>query len=413
MIYSIVSYLTLRKEWFGILISNPRTGDFHQFDKDSLSLLEVLQKPICFDQIKKEVLKKGFEIGNEELQMFLDDLLLHDILTTDISNIGNKILFLNEEVPENYLVSPSSVTIYITQYCGKACRHCVTESHSNIDQSSEYDLHKWKEILLNLKRIGVMGIVFTGGEPLSKNDIFEILSFADSLDFRISLLTDLDGIDISVVQKLKELKNLLDIQTSLDGATADSHDFIRGKGSFEKTLERLEVFSSSGIEYTISCSINSMNIVEIDEIADISKKYNASYLYLNPVAPYGRAKLAMKDYLLDDKQLYDLAHKYLDIIENKNIDPGNPYWSYHANDKGSLDFHPFEKALDALSLGVYNFSIGQKGECYLDSKMKAEKILYLGNAIDDSLPEMWNSQKLDFLREASSSGEIFIDITEI
>lgn len=413
MKYSLVSHLTIRREWFGTLISNPRTGDFHQFDEHALFLFSLLQLPKTFEELELEISTQGYELAESDLNLFLEEMLHYDIVTKDSSNSGNTILYLDQDVPNNYLVAPSSVTIYITQYCGKSCRHCVTKAHPKILQSEEYSIIEWKEILLDLKEMGVMSIVFTGGEPLKKHDIFAILDFADSLDFRISLLTDLDDIDESTLNKLKKLKNLSDLQTSLDGGTPESHDFIRGNGSFTKTLKRLTLLKESGLEYTISCSINSVNFPEIDLIADISKEYGARYLYINPVAPYGRAKKMMKDYLLSEEQLYFLAQKYLEIMIKKGIDPGNHYWNMNLSKFGDEDFNPFGNAFNALSLGVYNFSIGQKGECYLDSKMKAEDLLYLGNAITDSLVEMWNSRKLDKLRETALKGRLFIDINDI
>lgn len=116
------------------------------------------------------------------------------------------------------------------------------------------------------------------------------------------------------------------------------------------------------------------------------------FLYLNPVAPYGLAKRAMKKYLLNSQQLYDLGQKYLQLTFDGIIAPGNSYWKENLNHIGDKDFNPFGNALHAMSLGVYNFSISQNGECYLDSKMKAANILYLGNAISENIEQMWHSK---------------------
>ena len=137
------------------------------------------------------------------------------------------------------------------------------------------------------------------------------------------------------------------------------------------------------------------------------------FLYLNPVAPYGLAKRAMKKYLLNSQQLYDLGQKYLQLTFDGIIDPSNSYWKENLNHIGDKDFNPFGNALHAMSLGVYNFSISQNGECYLDSKMKAANILYLGNVISENIEQMWHSKKLSHLRAFSQKGRNFIDITEI
>ena len=55
------------------------------------------------------------------------------------------------------------------------------------------------------------------------------------------------------------------------------------------------------------------------------------FLYLNPVAPYGLAKRAMKKYLLNSQQLYDLGQKYLQLTFDGIIDPSNSYWKENLN----------------------------------------------------------------------------------
>src|SRR5262249_12052286 len=142
------------------------------------------------------------------------------------------------------------------------------------------------------------------------------------------------------------------------------------------------------------------NIDEIDEIAAIYHQYNARHLYLNPLAPYGRAKDALTYLVLDDSQLKYLALKYYQLIATKGIHSGNAFWQgLTYPDVMKPDFHPFKECLHAMSTGSFLLSIGSKGQCFLDSKMKSEGVLPLGNALGRDFDEMWHDSRLPVLRQ--------------
>lgn len=90
------------------------------------------------------------------------------------------------------------------------------------------------------------------------------------------------------------------------------------------------------------------------------------------------------------------------------IHSGNAFWQNLQECDITEDFDPLGKAPYSFSLGTYIFSIGSDGGCYLDSKMKAENLLFLGNALYDSIEEMWNRPQLDNLRKMHSWGEFNI-----
>jgi MoaA/NifB/PqqE/SkfB family radical SAM enzyme len=397
--YVLSKSIILRKEWFGCLVCDVTNGHFYQYNNDAFLILKEIKTPRTIGELKQILRKKELKILKEDLIFFLQEMYQNGIAIK--SNKPQKALVFfenNKNLRKDCLVSPSSVTIYITNICTKACKHCVNKSSPSVNQKDEYSLEEWSIILQKLRDFGVCNLVFTGGEPLLKDNIFEILKKADELKFSISLLTDFDDLNKDHIVKLKSLSYLSYIQVSLDGSSKKNHDFIRGRGSFEKAIQRMRLLQKHNIAYTISTTINNKNINEIDEIVTLSKKYGAEHLYLNPLAPYGRAKEILSSWLLSDDQLYWLGKKYLKLTADNKIDPGNPFWKENIEKINDANFHPFKGALTAVSLGIYNFSIGSKGECYLDSKMKAENILYLGNALSDDIKAMWYHPKLDFLR---------------
>lgn len=399
--------IAVRKEWFGCLVCDKSKGHYEQLNSDAFEILSLLKKAISVQKLKSSLEKKGFSINLTDLQEFITSLEEMKIVTRETEaepDERQKIWFENTTIlHDNRLVSPASVTLYITDYCNKKCRHCISNASTKNDMSKEFVITEWEKVLSILHHEGIFNVVFTGGEPLLKTNFFEILRHAEKLGFSIALLTDYDLIDIDTVKKIGKIENLSYLQTSLDGATPKTHDYIRGKGSFEKALKRMKLLQQAGLHYTISVSVNSMNLHEIDKIVDIYHELGASYLYLNPVAPYGRAKKEMENLLLNKKQLTQLAQKYLEVISKRAVNSGNPFWEENLHRLKDPSFMPFVDALDAVSIGAFNLAIGSKGECYLDSKMKSENLLHLGNILTTPFSEIWNNPKLEDLRSRFSS----------
>jgi len=395
---SINPNVTIRREYFGCLSFNSLNGQYRQFNKDAYSIFSMLNRGVILADLMNLLKAQGFTLSIEALASFLSvgvaDGLLQLTETLD-DNVGSLFDYNETELQCTHLAAPSSCTLYVTERCTKSCLHCVVRSDPT--PREELSTDQFVYILEQLRRMGVFSVIITGGEPLLRPDIADVLNAANNLGLGISLLTDYDAIDEKHFKLFARLPRLHYIQTSLDGAAASSHDFIRGKGAFKKTLRRLQLLAEHNIQYTISVAVSKRNLHELDAIVDLYHKYKARYLYLNPLAPYGRAK-RISDLVLDTEELRFLSWKYYDLIKTKKVNSGNAYWESLKHD--DMVDHPnlFEGAIEAMSIGRYNLSIGARGEVHLDSKMKSENLLYLGSALHDDLWNLWQSPKLGPLR---------------
>jgi len=392
--YVLADEIVLRKEYFGALVLNLLTYRYHQFNPDGALILEKLISPLDFNELLLCLSEEGFILSREVLGSFVGQCLKDRIVRKTDSNQKSKagIFFWDREDVEfnpNYLFRPTNVSIYLTRKCTKCCVHCVTEATPH-EMENELSLDEWKKILRKLREEGVLAVVFTGGEPFLRKDLQDILEYANSLKFKITLLTDYDNLSVEHVEFLKSLKYLSGIQVSLDGACAETHDFLRGKGSFNLAMKRLNLLNESGIRYAISTTVHRKNIPEIDGIVDIYHKYNASVLWLNPLAPFGRGK-KLNEIVLSNQELMLLSDKYLELVRSGRIDAGNDYWLLESELSSNADKRsPLQDTPNSISLGVFNVSIGSDGGCYLDSKMMSGDVLPLGNILEMSLGEIWN-----------------------
>lgn len=400
--YTLNDSTFVRKECFGALVCNTQTGEFSQFNQDAFEILKELKTPLNLQELENNLEEQGMELSQDFLFSFLEDLRRDNIVTFSEKPLRSKVLFEDcNDIREDCLIAPASATLYITEWCSKQCLHCVVRSSPYVETKNELSVDSWKKILDKLCEFGVFSLVFTGGEPLSKQGIFEILDYADDLGFMIKILTDYDQLTDSHVEKIKQYKGLEDFQVSLDGGKEVTHDYIRGKGSFRKAIKRLQLLKNHGIPYTISTVIGKHNINELSLITQIAQQYNAEYFYLNPLAPYGRAKKNLANQILDKKQLEWLGEEYSRLAREGIVDPGNPFWAEQESDVSSA----FTDSLHAISLGVHSFSFDSQGNCYLDSKLKSEELLLLGNALSDSIKNLWYNPKLDNLRLYSRNME--------
>ena len=136
------------------------------------------------------------------------------------------------------------IAFEITRTCNLLCRHCRGDSKNKAYQN-ELNLEEIKIILDNVASFSFTAlqrnekpiIIITGGEPLTRKDVFDITGYSTSLGFRTVLATCGHFLTDETVGKLIET-GVSRISVSLDGATPETHDNFRGvTGSFEAAVK--------------------------------------------------------------------------------------------------------------------------------------------------------------------------------
>lgn len=172
----------------------------------------------------------------------------------------------------------------ITQKCNLRCKHCRREFRSPIDELS---LSEGKELLDQLYQLGVELLVISGGEPFLRQDIFELVEYAQK--FRgVTITSNGTLINSKIAHKLSRFTNLR-ISLSLDGID-NTHDYLRGEyGTFEKVINSLEVLVQHGIERSIRCTLSRLNLQDASRLIEVVSQYNISFVEIRSVIPVGRA----------------------------------------------------------------------------------------------------------------------------
>jgi hypothetical protein len=187
--------IILRKEFFGGIISTLNTHSYHQVNEDGFKILKNLKTPKTITELKND-LDNEFSISENALTDFVHEMISLSIICKSTSPKDALVYFEDEETTRtDCLNAPTSVSIYITQFCPKECKHCVTYSSPHVKRDHEVSPENWFKVIDKLRAFGCTTLVFTGGDCLAKERIFDIIKKADDEKFLIGILTDYDGIN--------------------------------------------------------------------------------------------------------------------------------------------------------------------------------------------------------------------------
>lgn len=197
--------------------------------------------------------------------------------------------------------SPLKVIAWeITRRCHLKCIHCRGAARDQM-YDGELSTDEIKKILENVSSKAKPLLILTGGEPMYREDVYDISKFAISLGMQVVMSPCGSLIDDNACQKMKE-SGIRRVSISIDSAQPITHDSFRGvPGIFEKTLKGIEILKHNGIEFQINTTVSTININELPEILAFVKKIGAAAFNPFFLVPSGRGA-AIKEFELTPEQ---------------------------------------------------------------------------------------------------------------
>jgi AdoMet-dependent heme synthase len=194
---------------------------------------------------------------------------------------------------------PLSVHFELTRKCNLKCRHCYISPGGESGMSGEHV----KGVLDKLAGEGTLFITFTGGEPLMRDDFFDIAEYARRLNYSVRVFTNGTLVDRAAADRMSEL-NFYEVGISLYGVRAETHENITGApGSFAKTMNALRMLTERGVRVALKSVIMKPNFDEYGDLIEFARALGARYVFDPTVFPRddgGKEPLALR---LDDEQL--------------------------------------------------------------------------------------------------------------
>lgn len=308
-------------------------------------------------------------------------------------------------------MAPKYIKWDITGRCNLRCAHCSVGKNYFIKEINEIPVQQKLEIIDKLAEGGVEGVSLLGGEPLfMKKDLFSIIDHARSRGLKVSLVTNGTLLSGKVMERIAS-SGIDHIVISLEGACKETHEFVRGKETFEKVVNNIRNLTNylniQGIplQVNVNTVLNRLNYQEIDKLIDLCLQLKVNVWTLLSLGGIGFAEDNLNNLSISPEEEIDVAKGIAKrfssdkSMDRLTISPLFVYpliWDY-IEKKYHLKMPKSRICCNAsISLGF----IGPDGNLYPCDRISGENFVgyNIGNAmirpmslVNHSFYEIWNS----------------------
>jgi radical SAM protein len=213
----------------------------------------------------------------------------------------------------NYDEAPFLAIWEVTQSCDLACKHCRAAAQP-IAHPDQLTTAEGKALIDQIADMHVPIFVFTGGDPLKRQDVFELIRYAADKDVKVALTPSATPLlTREAIFKLKEA-GLVRLGISLDGSTPEIHDTFRGlPGAWARTIQAIEWANEAGVPIQVHTTISRHNAHDLDNLCALFEKMAIVMWNVFFLVPVGRGQLG--DLLSGEEfeevfgKIYELSHR--------------------------------------------------------------------------------------------------------
>lgn len=214
-----------------------------------------------------------------------------------------------------------ALDVYLTSACNLRCKYCFKLDHEDAPRIPLDDICAiLKAAYLRQNRY----VSFSGGEPFLYRPIFEVLDFAHELGYWINILTHGGLLDCAKVERLKDYWRLR-VRISLDGPDRDTHNLMRGEGTFENTIAKVDMLVEKGVNVGLGVTVTEHNLDAVEGILRLCVDKGISFVRCIPVARVKKGKAAHVTAALHERLLeilIDFSIKNSQYIDLPTADRG-------------------------------------------------------------------------------------------
>jgi len=306
------------------------------------------------------------------------------------------------------LILPSVIRMVaweITRSCNLSCKHCRASALHG-PYPGELSTEKCLRVLDEIAAVGKPVIILTGGEPLLREDVYDLAAYGDSLGLRMVLATNGTLMSDAVVQKMID-SGIKRVSVSIDGANAASHDEFRGvPGAFAGTMQGIETMKRVGMDFQINTTITKGNLDQMQSIHDLAHSVGAAAHHIFLLVPTGRGK-EMADQELLPQQYEETLDWFFDTglscsMQLKATCAPHYYRIFHQRQKeldGAVGSMAAERTKDVRSLhSMTRGCMGGSSFCFISHTGQMQPCGYLeldcGQLKEKSFGEIWKNSKI-------------------
>jgi len=283
----------------------------------------------------------------------------------------------------------------LTRSCNLACVHCRASAERG-PYPGELSTGEVFRVMDEIADVGKPVIILTGGEPLLRPDIFELAAYGTGKGFRMVMATNGTLFNEETVPRMKA-SGIQRISISLDGPNAETHDaFRKVEGSFEGSLQGIQMARKGGLEFQINTTITRINLHLIPDILKLAVDLGAVALHIFLLVPTGRGK-ELQEQEISAEDYEKTLHWFYDQVEKVPLQlkaTCAPHYyrilRQRAKEEGKKVTQK-EFGLDAMTRGC----LGGISFCFISNRGQVQPCGYLelncGNVREKSFQEIWSS----------------------
>ncbi len=289
----------------------------------------------------------------------------------------------------------------LTARCNLKCVHCRAEAQME-RQEDELSTEKCFSVIDDLCKFSSPILILTGGEPLYREDIFDIAEYATKKGLRVALATNGTLVDEKVAKRIIG-SGIKRVSISLDGSNAKTHDSFRMiPGSFESAFNGIKNLQKEGIEVQVNTTIARHNEDEVPDILELAIKNNLKALHIFMLVPVGCGVQIADSQMLDKQKyedilswFYDKTMEFRGKIELKATCAPHFFRIMHkkAKDAG-ITITPETHGMNAVTKGC----LAGSGVMFISRKGIVQPCGYLpvqaGDVTKQSAEEIWNGSEV-------------------
>ncbi|MFA5293709.1 MAG: radical SAM protein [Phycisphaerae bacterium] len=212
---------------------------------------------------------------------------------------------------------PRIVAFEVTRRCKMNCVHCRASARA--DFPDDLTTAQCKKIIKAIADYNRCVLIFTGGEPFERDDIFELIEYANSCRLAVSLATCGYDFDKERAERLKKA-GVLTLSFSLDSDNAKEHDnFRQTSGAYATTLAAIDIAKTAGLKFQINTTVTKLNADKLPAIARLSESLGAYCFNPFMLVPAGRGS-ELADISLSPKEYEKVLHTVADLKAVSQID---------------------------------------------------------------------------------------------
>jgi radical SAM protein with 4Fe4S-binding SPASM domain len=276
--------------------------------------------------------------------------------------------------------APLRMDLAVTFKCQNNCVHCYAGGpHETIELTTD----QWKEVMNRLHEIGVFIVTFTGGEPTLREDLPELLLYAQNKGMVTGLISNGRRLKDKAYVGQLEKSGLDFVQITLESHKPKTHDTMtNAKGSWKETVEGIKNALQTQIYVTTNTTLSKYNAQDFLETIDFLKTSGVAAFGCNSLIYSGKANEVSEKFALSFETLNDLLPK----IRDKADRLGLKFLWYTPTQYCRFDPVQLGLGVKSCSAALINMCVGPNGDVYpCQSYFES-----LGNILKDPWQRIWN-----------------------